>query len=270
MYKFKLNFLKWWQTIKSFWAIYTTYRFNFIITVSGPALVFFFIKYNLWSSIYGGEGSEIIVQGYNFNQMIQYHVWTLVIALTGKGYMSMNISQDIRLGRISTYLVYPFNFWEFHTAGWIGHQILQLGIASLTILGIVCSGLISAPDFKDIAAGFFYCCVIGTFWYSLQYFIGLLGFWLEETWMIRVIMGIVTAFLSGAFVPLELYPSWLVEILNYTPFPYLTFYPVKVFMGILELQIKSLGIIVAWNCVLIVCNHLAWRRGVRLYTAAGM
>ena len=96
------------------------------------------------------------------------------------------------------------------------------------------------------------------------------SFWLEETWILRVILDIMTAFLSGAIIPLELYPKWFLNILEWTPFPYLTFYPVKTFMG----QNSNLGssylIVSLWICLFCLINHLIWKKGVRLYTAAGM
>ena len=266
---YQSEFLKWWQTIKISWAVQTAYRFNFIIIVAGPSLVFFFIKYNLWSSIYK-DRPDAILQGYSFEKMITYHVWVLLVGLIGKGYASMNLSQDIRMGKISTYLIYPFNFWEFHTAGWISHQSLQILIALTTMGILIVTGLLPTPSSEAFIGGFFYSSLLGLFWFTLQYFLGLLAFWLEETWMLRVIVAIVSSFLSGAFIPLELYPDSVVNILEYTPFPWLTFYPVKIFMGEIPLQIHSILIILSWTMLFIVLNHLTWKRGLKLYTAAGM
>ena len=265
----KLDLLKWWQTIKTFWVVHTAYRMNFLIIVAGPALVFFFIKYNLWVSIYQDRPNTII-QGYSFEKMITYHIWVLIIALIGKGYASMNLSEDIRMGKISTYLIYPFNFWEFHTAGWISHQCLQMFIALVTVLILVVIGLLSPPTLEAFASGFFFSTLIGLFWFTLQYLLGLLAFWLEETWMLRVIATIVSSFLSGAFIPLELYPKAVTNILEYTPFPWLTFYPVKIFMGEMTLQFQSILVLFFWVALFAFFNHWVWKRGLRLYTAAGM
>ncbi len=46
------NISKWWITIKISWVKHTAYRLNFFLQIIGPSLVFFFVKYNLWSSIY--------------------------------------------------------------------------------------------------------------------------------------------------------------------------------------------------------------------------
>jgi ABC-2 type transport system permease protein len=263
------NLLKWWQTIKISWSNHTVYRMNFFLQVIGPALVFFFVKYNLWSSIYVSD-PNIIIKGYNFSQMIEYHVWAMVVGLLAKGHSAMNLSEDIRMGRISSYLIYPFNFWEFHTASFLSFQFLQTFVVSLTILFVWGFGFLQMPPLDIFFNGVFYCFFVSFFWFSLQYLTGLIGFWLEETWIIRVILEIVTAFLSGAIIPLELYPKWFVNILEWTPFPYLTFYPVKTFMGQNNELALSYGIVSFWIIIFCMVNHFVWKKGIRLYTAAGM
>ena len=112
---FEKNFPKWWQTIKISWSNYTAYRMNFFLQIIGPALVFFFVKYNLWSSIYDGD-AHMTIKGYNLDQMITYHIWSMIVGLVAQGMSALNLAEDIRMGRISSYLIYPIDFLEYHTA----------------------------------------------------------------------------------------------------------------------------------------------------------
>lgn len=265
----KSEWLKWQQTIQIAWSKYTAYRLNFFLQVLGPAIVFFFIKYNLWSSIYGGDES-LVIKGYNFQEMITYHTWAMIVGLLAQGHTAMNLAEEIRLGKISTYLIYPFHFWQFHTAHFMAFQLLQLCISGLTLALIVSVGLMDWPSWEFLWQGLLYSTVVGFFWFALQYFTGILGFWLEETWILRVILSIVASFLSGAILPLDLYPEAFVRILDYTPFPYLTYYPIRVFMGDTSSLLQGYLILSFWMVVVCWVNSLIWRRGVRLYTAAGM
>lgn len=263
-----MNALKWWQTIKISMVNQTTYRLNFVLQIIGPSLVFFFVKYNLWSSIYSHESVKEI-NGFDLEQMISYHVWALIVSLISQGHGSWNLSEDIRMGRISNYLIYPFDFWEFHSASFIGFQIIQFFISIITIFIFTTFNLI---DFSilNLSIGMIYCFYISIFWFLLQYLTGLLAFWLEETWILRVILQIITVFLSGAIIPLDLYPNWIREILVYTPFPYLTYYSIKIFQGELHLLWQSSIVILAWSIVIfIICQQL-WKRGMKHYTGAGM
>ena len=111
---------------------------------------------------------------------------------------------------------------------------------------------------------------MGFFWFTMQYFTGLLAFWLEETWIMRVLLSIVVSFLSGYIFPLELYPAWLVSALKFTPFPYMSYYPAKIFMGVETNFMMGYGVLTFWIAIFAYINHLIWKKGMRLYTAAGM
>ena len=265
----KSNLAKWISTIKISWVKYTAYKLNFFLTIIGPALVFFFVKYNLWSSIYKSKDG-LVIQGYDFEQMIQYHLWAFIIALVASGFASWNLSDDIRLGRISSYLVYPFNFWEFHTASWIGFQCLQILISSLVLGLAIAFNIIALPSPQILLTGLVFTTFVSLFWFSLQYFSGLLSFWLEETWILRVILTIIATFLSGAIIPLDLFPSWLVTILNFTPFPYLAYYPIKIFQGVEVDLLRGYIMIGSWTFCITLLNKITWNKGIKLYTAAGM
>ena len=55
--------LKWWETIQYQWAKSMAYRLNFFLEITGPILVFFFVQYNLWNSIYGNDPT-LMIKGY--------------------------------------------------------------------------------------------------------------------------------------------------------------------------------------------------------------
>lgn len=263
------TFPKWLQTFKISWSNFTTYRLNFFLQVIGPALVFFFIKFSLWSSIYSGK-EDLSIGGYNFNQMIEYHAWSMVVILLTQGMTANNLSEDIRLGRISNYLIYPMNFWEFHTATFIATESLQVLISIITIGFFFLTPFMGELSFYSLFHGFLYCIYVSTFWFAAQYLTGIIAFWLEETWIIRVMLNIISVFLSGAIIPLELFPKTMVEILQYTPFPYLTYYPIKIFTGEIGFFPKGYMILSIWLMALILINKFVWKRGLRMYTAAGM
>lgn len=263
------NLLKWYQTIIISWKKNTTYKLNFVLQIIGPAAVFFFVKYSLWSTIFAKNPTGLI-SGYTFQAMISYHIWSFIVSIMAQGHTALDLSLDIRMGRISSYLIYPFNFWEFHTASFIGFQLQQFLVATVSLFVFYFIGILPVISWQHLALGVICSFYVSLFWFTLQYLTGLIAFWLEETWMLRVILQIITIFLSGAIIPLELFPSWAVNILNYTPFPYLTYYPVKVFMGAEVNLINFFSVTTTWFVTLIFCNSFLWKRGMKLYTAAGM
>ena len=263
------NLIKWWQTIKISIIKYTAYRLNFFLQIIGPALVFLFIKYNLWVAIFDSTGTETI-KGYTLSAMLTYHVWAFIVSQLAQGHTALNLALDIRMGRISTYLIYPFNFWEFHTASFLGFQMIQLCVTVFAIIFFSIVGVLPSTDIMTLLNGIGVCLFVSLFWFSLQYLTGVMAFWLEETWILRVMLQMVTVFLSGAIIPLELYPDFFREILMYTPFPYLTYYPIKVFMGETISYTTFFSVLGPWLLVICSICSITWKRGIRLYTAAGM
>ncbi len=264
------NVGKWIQTIHVWWGQYTAYRLNFFLQVIGPALVFFFVKFSLWTEIYHNMGPDSTIGGFTLNAMLQYHGWALIIAMLTQGHVNFDLSNDIRLGKISTYLIYPFDFWEYHTAGFLAFQTLEWPIAFLTGSILLFFSIIHLPALLPFLGILVLAVFLSFLWFTLQYLAGLVAFWLEETWILRVLFTIVATFLSGAIVPLDLFPKWFSSLLLYTPFPYMLYYPVKVAMGFVTLESKVFFIVAAWTLVFAIINRQVWRRGLRLYTGAGM
>lgn len=259
---------KWLETVRIGWSMVTAYRLNFFLLIIGPALVFYFIKVSLWSAVYGSN--ETVINGFNLTQMLQYHAWSLIVVLMAQSSNGVNLAEDIRMGRISKYLVYPFNFWEFHSASFLSFQSIQFVISLITLMILSSLQVIHVTNTTNLITGLIYSSFVGFFWFSVQYAVGLMAFWLEETWTLRVIFQVMVNFLSGAIIPLDFFPQWAKDLLYWTPFPSLTYTPIKIFMG--DFTGLSHGIITISVGLLLMTaiNNFIWRRGLRLFTAAGM
>ena len=266
----KSEFDKWMQTMRVAWATQLAYKVNFVLLVIGPTIVFFFIKYNLWTSIYSMGGIEEI-RGYTMAGMLRYQALVMVVSLLGQSYSSLNLSQDIRMGRISMYLIYPFEFWKFHAAGFLSFQAIQVLITLLTVAVFAASGLVGSFSIEYLVIGGAYTLLVASFWFSISFVLGLVAFWIEESWAFRVLFNMTAAFLSGATVPLEIFPAWFSSALAYTPFPYITHVPVKIMSGEFTGSISEAAVIlIGWIVVAGLAGRGLWRKGVRLHTGAGM
>lgn len=261
---------KWGATIRIALARLLAYKLNFLLLVIGPVLVFFFIRYNLWAAIYHLQGITTL-QGYTFEQMLAYQVWVMLVGFLGQGYNGNNLAEDIRLGRISAYLLYPFGFWQYHSSAFLAFQIVQCGVVALTLAAACFWGWVQLPVWSVLLNGFCFALTVGLFWFQLNFLLGILAFWLEETWVLRVMMVTITQFLSGALLPLELFPHWLQAGLTWLPFPYLTYVPVKILMGTYQGGLGlAYAVLLTWTLLLFAAARGFWRQGLRAYTAAGI
>lgn len=261
---------KWHRTVISSLTRQMTYKIDFLITLVAPMAVFSLVSYSVWRSIYTLRGGGSI-GNFSMEQMLHYQCWALITALLIRSHRSWNLSEDIRMGRISSFLLYPFDLWKFHACEFIAFQIVEVFIASGTMLALVMTGLVPAPGLAQIALGFTFSLGVAALWFTLELFFGLLAFWLEETWVMRFVFNLFCVLLSGALIPIELFPSALQKLLALTPFPLFTSVPVHIFMGTLTENIMSASVtLVAWIVIMSLLSFLTWRKGINLYSASGM
>ena len=131
------------------------------------------------------------------------------------------------------------------------------------------AGWLSPPAGALLTAGAF-VFTVSAFWLFAQMIIGFLAFWLEETWGINISLRFISAFFSGAIIPLDLFPEALAKILLWTPFPHLIYIPIKILMGEAEHAFRSFSILLLWLLALIVFARWIWKRGLKLYSGAGI
>ncbi len=262
--------IKWIATIKTNWNQYLAYKADFLSLAIIPAILFLAIKYNLFSVIYQSNSNPMIA-GFTLEMMLRYQCWILVFSLLTSSYSERSLAEDIRLGRISSYLIYPFSFWKFHFASFLAFSSLQLVIALISIIIFYVLEMITIEPISLIiflAISIF----VSILWFFLRFAIGLIAFWLEETWTFRIILVTLVNLLSGAIFPIDMFPKAIQQILYLTPFPFMTYFPVKIGMGLASNAeiINCFIAVIAWSLIcLLFCNFL-WKRGLKLYTASGM
>ncbi|MCY4512928.1 MAG: hypothetical protein OXB86_04500 [Bdellovibrionales bacterium] len=267
----KWEYGKWTQSIKTALIKSTNYKMDFFLSLIVPVCVYFFIKYNLWSSIYHFNSGEKQIQGYSLDKMIQYQFWIMIFDFFVRAhFFSENLSESIRLGKISSFLLYPFGFIKYQLSLFISDKIIQLGVGGLALSLALCFYFTEPLNGAILIKSFFLMCLVSGFWFVIQIIVGLLAFWHDETWSLNVCFRFIAAFLSGSLLPLDFYPEALTKILLWTPFPYLIYFPVKGLMGepinfgftclVLGVWIIGLSFFMGW----------LWKRGLKFYTGSGI
>lgn len=266
----RAEYEKWRVTIAASLARQMAYKFDFFFTLIAPGLVFVAINYGLWSSIYHFR-EMTPVAGFSAQKMLQYQCWALIANLLIRSHRTWNLSEDIRLGRISALLLYPFDFWKTHASEFLAFQAVQIVIASLALAVLVSADFLPALDMAQLLIGVALCLSVGVLWFAIEFTIGILAFWLEESWIMRYILHTFIVLFSGAFIPIELFPPLVREMLAYTPLPLLASLPIHVFMGTATTPLSTLFLVLfAWTAVVVFIASCVWKRGIRFYSGAGM
>jgi len=99
------------------------------------------------------------------------------------------------------------------------------------------------------------------------------AFWMPENgWAAQFLfIAIITDFLSGGVFPLDILPLAFQKVLYSTPFPYLLFFPLQVYLGkIAGLEIiRGLATAFTWVFILFMTVKFIWAKGLRRYSAEG-
>lgn len=262
--------VKWRQTVIVALSKQMAYKLDFLLMLVVPPLVFAAVSYTVWRAVFELQETRSI-EGFSMERMLAYQCWAFLVSLLIRAHRSWNLSEDIRMGRITSFLIYPFELWKFHASEFIAFQLIQLGIVTFSFLVLVGCGFISLPSIGVLVTGLLFTSSVGTLWFLSELIFGLTAFWLEESWVLRFIFNQMTLLLSGAFIPLELFPHSLRAILDYSPFPLLTSIPVQIFMGTSPHSLTfSCALLAFWLATLTILARFVWRRGIVLYSASGM
>ena len=107
------------------------------------------------------------------------------------------------------------------------------------------------------------------FW--INFLLGLLGFWFADVWAPRFVFMVMRYFMAGGFFPLDILPAPAFKMLKLTPFPYMQYFPIQIYLGRLgPKEIVNFFLITAlWIVILFLITKKVWQLGLKTYTAEG-
>ena len=264
---------KYWHVINIGIQNTLTYRANFLFRASFsliPLLATIF----LWRAVYSSKGSSD-VGGYTFSGMISYYLLVMVVdALTAVTDDDWQIANDIREGGISQFLLKPIDYLFYRFCLFGANRLIYVGIAAIptAIFIFFWRDNFVFPATMATFAWFALSMVLtGLLQFLMSYTMALLAFWLLE---VSTFIFIVFAFeyvAGGHLFPLNILPPAVAAFLNYTPFPYLLFFPVSIYLGQLgkDAIIRGLLIQALWTAFFYFLARFVWGRWIKKYSAFG-
>lgn len=250
-----------------------TYRLNFILwrlrNVTQICMTYF-----VWSTVYS-DPSKVIF-GYDRAKILTYVFGTMIVRAAVMSARSMDVGNDISTGDLSNYLIKPINYFKYFFTRDVASKSLNLVFAATEFILLF---LILKPPFifqtnLPSILGFLIATILAMFIYSLILFLlSSIPFWVPELgWSAQFLVAVVVveAF-SGSVFPINILPHVLQSILMATPFPYLIYFPVEIYLGNITGWALLGGILisVAWVGVLWFILNIVWKRGLKAYQAFG-
>ncbi len=261
---------KYLQIIKGTWAEYMMYRLNFVMWRVRMVMQIL-VVYFLWWAIFS-QRQEFF--GYTQSLILTYILLSSLVRTLVLGTTTMDIGSVINQGNLSNFLLRPLHFFHYYIARDIGDKLLNFAFAigEITLLYSILRPEIFIQTHVVTLLFFLAAIVIGTilyFFFSLIF--GFLGFWTPDVWAPRFLSFVIMEFFAGGLFPLDILPQPLFSISQLLPFSYFLYFPLKVYLGQLNITLLLQGftIEIMWVVGFIVFARFLWQKGLKVYTAEG-
>ncbi len=229
----------------------------------------------LWRTIYASKPAESDVAGYALSQIISYYlVVTVVDALTAVTDDDWQIAAEIRDGQISQFLLKPIDYLAYRFLLFGAGRMVYLVTSLIPLGGFMLwhSDSLHLPGDLTVYGWFFLSVVMTALLQFLASFtMALLAFWILEIETFIFILFAIEYVAGGHLFPLDILPPWITAALYYTPFPYLLYFPVSIFLERTTGSLLQMGLMIQafWVLVAYGTARWVWSRGIRKYGAVG-
>ena len=242
---------------------YFAYRLSFVLwrlrNVFNLLLIYF-----LWSGVFGNNQT---VFSYTHDKITTYILLLNIISAIVLSTRTTNIASDILTGDIINFLLRPISFFKTIITTELSDKTINLtfSIIEITLLIFLLNLNIFIQTNILNYIFFIIAIFIGA---SISFFINLslsfIAFWTPEVWAPRFIYFILINFLAGSFFPLDILPKPIYELFLITPFPYLIFLPIKIYLNGFTWQlVQPLIIGGVWVIVLYYFSRKMWAKGIK-------
>lgn len=252
---------------KSFLAK-SAYRFDHFMGILNT-LLRIFIFWGIYLALYNGKSE---VDGVTMTM-----VTTNFILSMGLGSVfcvdDFYLPNRIQNGSIANEMLLPVSIHGRMLADNLGNALFQLmfHFVPALVISVLTIGIQAPAGFAMFAlfllsAAFGY----GVLW-TISFALQMLAFWLINVWSIMTIKNVFINVLSGSMIPLWFMPDRMQGVLMFTPFSYIYFTPVQIYLGQLSVPeiIKGFGIQLIWILLFVFLGRVLWRQGQKKLVVQG-
>lgn len=224
----------------------------------------------LYISIYA-SGQQM--GNYALADILVYYILVTVLNVTwGDGVgMGFEISDEINQGEVVNYLLKPLRYFWSKFFYFLGNNTINVILISplIALLAYFGKDYYNLPSLQGWLI-FAFFLLVGLFADFLIYFTAAIsGFWLHRGQSVIYAVLLIVGFLDGSVLPLDLFPQWALQIVNYLPFQFLMFAPIQAFLGRINNFPEMFILAISWLVVLYIFSLIVWRAGVRKFEAVG-
>lgn len=227
--------------------------------------------YYFWQALLAGKSAFL---GYTGEQMLSYVLAMNILrsfVFTGRGW---ELVGEISHGRISSYLVRPMSYQGYALALDMAQKTIHLaaGFLEVGLLVLIVKAPVYAPRAPSAWILFALTVILSSLlFFVMEFLVASLAFWTSESGGPLFCFELFLQFAAGSFFPLDVLPQYLQTTLAMTPFPYMVFFPLNIYLERLASgeAVRVLAIQALWLTVFFAASRFLWNRGVQSYSAEG-
>lgn len=245
------------------------YRFGFLFNIIGN-IVYLGVAYYLWKSIY--RYSDVI-RGLTFNETFLYIGVGSAVFILLKTYADWFIHHEIRDGNIAIYLTKPIDYQVYNLFANLGSLFVSLVAISIPT-ALMLTFIFRVKVAFGIGLFLFPLSLFMAFLisFSIDYFIGLMGFYSESVWGLSTTKEIIVTVFSGALIPLQFFPAAMQKVLYWLPFQAIYHTPLMMLTRpnqSLTVFLSMLLIQLIWAVILFLVARLFYTQAIKVLRIAG-
>lgn len=257
-----------WRQTRVFLSVYyaymVEYRAELILWVLANSLPI--IMMGVW--IQAAQGGQFNLSALDF---ARYFISVFFIRQLTIVWVVWEFEKEVVEGRLSPRLLQPIDPVWHHVAGHIAERFARLPFTVL-LLGfffVLYPQAFWLPSFGSIVGASLAIALAFVLRFLIQYTFAVFAFWTERATAIEQFWFLFYLFLSGMIAPLNVYPEALSNLLMWTPFPYLVYFPASLLIGLPVNVVQGFGVTLAWSAGFWILNRWLWRRGLKHYSGMG-
>lgn len=240
------------------------YRANVILDLLG-ALLTVFVLCLFWSAVFR---SQTAIAGLDLAYMLRYVLLVrLILTATSPSGVAREIADRVRDGSLLVELVRPYGLLSSIVAQCVSSCLWRMvWIAPPLVIALA---ILSGPSLALCRLPSFLLALLiaGTYNIGVEVLLALSAFWLKRNEGVLHARGFLDALLSGALVPLALFPESFQHVLAWMPFRGMIDVPIGVLLG----DFPHLALLhpAAWGLLVWIICSLLHRKALHRFDALG-
>ena len=249
------------------------YKIDTLLNLIYP-VIRFMVQYSFWNYIYNSSSNSELLFNMSKEEMILYFLYSYLLTVIIKSDAS-EIGKQIKTGAIDRDLLKPISYMKLTLFKNIGNRVVPV-ICSLPLFLIARSLIIANIEISGFVL-FKICIVLLAILigflinFMIDYLIGIAALSYGEIWAIGAAINQIKRFVAGEFLPISLFPIILYNVISYSPFQFIIYFPVSIIQtDEINSSIVFVFLIgVFWLITLYFLCRFLWNYMIKKYSSFG-